>query len=120
MIEKLILLSHNTEIDVVSLRMMSAYANAELDSDVYLKNMFARLNTLSANLTTAINRSNVENILAKYDKERDKQIRSLAYLLNGLKHHPMPDVKEPALEVDHILINTFFLLPQKAMPPNRR
>ncbi len=102
MIEKLILLSRNTEIDVVSLRMMSAYANAELDSDVYLKNMFARLNTLSANLTTAINRSNVESILAKYDKERDKQIRSLAYLLNGLKHHPMPNVKEPALEVDHV------------------
>ncbi|MCG6185902.1 DUF6261 family protein [Maribellus maritimus] len=102
MIPNLLSKSRVTEVDAVSMRIISAFKNAGLDSDLHLPHMFNTLESFSKNLTSAINRSKTESNLEEKDEKRDSEIRSFYYLLLGLLHHPDDNVKAAAQKVKKI------------------
>ena len=103
MIEKIIFNSRTTEIDSASMRIIGAYQNTSLSSDVHLSAMFTDLDAQSALLTEAINRSKAESELDAKDSIRDQKLRALFYLAKGFLYHPQDDVKSAAETVDKIL-----------------
>lgn len=102
MIEKFIQQSRVTEVDAASMRMLGAYETTSLDSDPHLSTMFTNLQSRSAALTAAINRSKAESDLEEKDEARDSQIRALYYLVTGFMFHPDPVIKAAAQTVDKV------------------
>lgn len=103
MIEKIIFNSRTTEVDAVSMRLIGAYQNTSLSTDAHLSAMFTDLESGSALLTAAINRSKAESELEAKDEMRDQQVRALFYLVNGFLYHPQAEVKSAAETVEKVL-----------------
>lgn len=103
MIEKIIFNSRTTEIDAASMRMIGAFKNTSLNSDAHLSSMVTDLETHSALLTAAINRSKAESELDVKDSDRDQQVRALFYLVKGFVYHPQSEVKSAAETVEKVL-----------------
>ena len=99
MIDKLMTASRITEVDAVSMHMLGAYQTTNLSSDPHLSAMFTELESLSAALTAAINRSKTESDLEEKDEARDTQIRALYYLVMGFLHHPDAAIQQAAQTV---------------------
>lgn len=87
MIDKIMTTSRVTEIDAASMRMLGAYQTTSMSSDQHLSAMFSTLESLSASLTSAINRGKSESDLEEKDEARDTQLRALYYLIMGFLHH---------------------------------
>jgi hypothetical protein len=102
MIDNLKSTSRVTEVDAVSMRMLGAYQTTSLSSDPHLSTMFTELESLSAALTAAINRSKAESDLEEKDEARDTQIRALYYLVMGFLHHPDAAIQQAAQTVDKV------------------
>ncbi|MCK3685070.1 DUF6261 family protein [Maribellus sp. YY47] len=102
MIEKLLSVSRVTEVDAASMRMIGAYKNTSLNTDLHLSAMFTALETSSALLTAAINRSKAESDLEVKDEARDQQVRALYYLIQGYLHHPDAAIKAAAQTVNAV------------------
>ena len=105
MIEKLLSVSRVTEVDAASMRLLGAYKNTSLRSDVHLSAMFTDLEPESVRLTAAINRSKAESELEAKDEVRDQQVRALFYLVKGFLYHPQAEVKSAAETVEKVLEN---------------
>ena len=102
MIDKLMTASRVTEVDAASMRIIGAYNTTSLSSDPHLSAMFAGLETSSALLTSAINRSKAESDLEVKDEARDEQVRALYYLIQGYLHHPDAAIKAAAQTVSNV------------------
>lgn len=102
MIDNLKSTSRVTEVDAVSMRMLGAYQTTSLSSDPHLSTMFTELESLSAALTAAINRSKAESDLEEKDEARDTQIRALYYLVMGFLHHPDAAIQQAAQTVNKV------------------
>lgn len=102
MIDKIMTTSRVTEIDAASMRMLGAYQTTSMSSDQHLSAMFSTLESLSASLTSAINRGKSESDLEEKDEARDTQLRALYYLIMGFLHHPDPAVMQAAQTVDKV------------------
>jgi len=102
MIDNLKSTSRVTEVDAVSMRMLGAYQTTSLSSDPHLSTMFTELESLSAALTAAINRSKAESDLEEKDEARDTQIRALYYLVMGFLHHPDSAIQQAAQTVNKV------------------
>ena len=94
--------SRNTEVDDASMRMIGAYKTTTLSSDPHLNGMFTNLETGTAALTAAINRSKAESNLEEKDENRDQLLRSLSDLLTGYLHYPDQAIQEAAETVDKV------------------
>lgn len=105
MIEKLLTNSRVTEVDAATGRIISAYKNTSLSSDTHLAAIFSELEPANARLTSAINQSKAESVLDEKDAERDEKFRGLFYLVSGFVHHPDPNVKAAASELEAVLNN---------------
>ena len=93
MIPKLISKCRITEVNTTSDTLIMAYKKQALESDVYLANIFTKLETKSYLLRTAINRSKTESNLDEMDIVRDEKVQALNYFLLGSIHHPSAEVK---------------------------
>lgn len=102
MIPNLMSKSRVTEVSAATMRIDGAYKKTSLNSDPYLVSMFTALETQSARLNAAINRSKAESELEEKDEVRDTQVRNLYYLIMGLVHHPDPEIETAALQVEKI------------------
>lgn len=102
MIDNLKSTSRVTEVDAVSMRMLGAYQTTSLSSDPHLSTMFTELESLSAALTAAINRSKAESDLEEKDEARDTQIRALYYLVMGFLHHPDAAIQQAAQTINKV------------------
>jgi hypothetical protein len=105
MLEKLMTNSRVTEIDAVSMRMIGAYKNTTLSSDLHLVSMFSALAPKTVLLTAAIKRIKVDSMLESKDETRGDEVRSLNYLILGLLHHPDVEIKTAAQEVEKVFDN---------------
>ena len=102
MIPNLMSKSRVTEVSAATMRIDGAYKKTSLNSDPHLVSMFTALETQSARLNAAINRSKAESELEEKDEVRDNKVRALYYLILGLVHHPNPEIKAAALEVEKV------------------
>ena len=105
MIEKIIFNSRTTEVDAASMRMIGAYKKTTLNSDANLNAMFTDLESQSAQLTSAINRSKAESELDAKDSIRDDKVRALFYLVKGFLYHPDAAIKTAAETIENVLDN---------------
>ncbi len=102
MIQKMLSTSRVTEVDAVSMRLIGAYQSTTLNTDPHLSAMFTSLESLSASLTAAINRSKAESDLEAKDEVRDNQVRALYYLVTGFLHHPDTNIQAAAETVNKV------------------
>jgi hypothetical protein len=102
MIDKLSTNSRVTEVNDVATRSTGAFGASGI-TDPNLTNNFSNLEETNIELTKAIRRSKAESDLEVKDENRDNQLRSLYYLINGFSHHPVADIKNAAL----LLLNVF-------------
>jgi hypothetical protein len=105
MLEKLMTNSRVTEIDAVSMRMIGAYKNTTLSSDLHLVSMFSALAPQTVLLTAAIKRIKVDSMLESKDETRGDEVRALNYLILGLLHHPDVEIKAAAQKVEKVFDN---------------
>ncbi|WP_297100181.1 DUF6261 family protein [uncultured Draconibacterium sp.] len=103
MIEKLLGTSRVSEVDATSMRIIGAYKNTSLRSDVHLAAMFTALEPLSVSLSASINRIKAESNLEEKDEERDEPLRSLFYLVAGFLHHPDAAIRAAAEKVNAVI-----------------
>lgn len=103
MIEKLLGTSRVSEVDATSMRIIGAYKNTSLRTDVHLAVMFTALEPLSVSLSASINRLKAESNLEEKDEERDEPLRSLFYLVAGFLHHPDAAIRAAAEKVNAVI-----------------
>ncbi len=103
MIQKLNSKSRVTEVDAACMRIIGAYQNTNLSTDVHLAAMFSALEPLSENLSASINRITADSKLEEKDEERDEPLRSLFYLVAGFLHHPDSDIRAAAEKVNAVI-----------------
>lgn len=86
-----------TEIDTLSDALVRAYkADAAVAEDAFLKGVMAEIETLSAQITTAIKQDKVKSALEDADGVRDSLVRSLGTVLDGYAALPIASKKEAA------------------------
>ncbi|AHW62174.1 hypothetical protein SAMN05444285_1355 [Draconibacterium orientale] len=103
MIQKLNSKSRVTEVDAACMRIIGAYQNTSLSTDVHLAAMFSALEPLSVSLSGSINRITAESNLEEKDEERDEPLRSLFYLVAGFLHHPDATIRAAAEKVNAVI-----------------
>ena len=103
MLEKILTASRVMEVDATSMRLIGAYKNTTLRTDVHLAAMFTALEPLSVNLSASINRLKAESNLEKKDEEREEPLRSLFYLIAGFLHHPDVAIRAAAEKVNAVI-----------------
>lgn len=103
MIDKVMTTSRVTEVDAVSMRMLTAYQTTNRTTDSHLSAMFTMLESQSAALTAAINRSKAESDLKEKDEARDTQLRALYFLIMGFMNYPDTDIQQYAQKVNNLL-----------------
>lgn len=86
-----------TEIDALSDALVRVYkADSGIAGDAFLKGVMAEVETLSAQLTTAIRQDKVLSSLEDADGERDEAVKSLGTVLDGYAAVPIPAKKAAA------------------------
>ena len=103
MIQKLNSKSRVSEVDAACMRIIGAYKNTSLSTDVHLAAMFSALEPLSDSLSASINRITAESNLEEKDEERDEPLRSLFYLVTGFLHHPDAAIRAAAEKVNAVI-----------------
>jgi hypothetical protein len=103
MIERILTTSRVTEVDAACMRIIGAYQNTSLSTDVHLAAMFSVLEPLSVSLSGSINRITAESNLEEKDEERDEPLRSLFYLVAGFLHHPDATIRAAAEKVNAVI-----------------
>lgn len=103
MIERILTTSRITEVDAACMRIIGAYKNTTLRTDVHLVAMFSALEPLSVSLSASINRLTAESNLEEKDEERDEPLRSLFYLVAGFLHHPDAAIRAAAEKVNAVI-----------------
>lgn len=96
MFSKLTTQCRTTEVSSVSENLGLTYKKRSLESDTYLAGLFANLESKSALLKTAINRSKAESDLDDKDVIRDENVQALYYLLLGAMHNPSAETSGSA------------------------
>lgn len=103
MIERILTTSRVSEVDAACMRIIGAYKNTSLSTDVHLATMFTTLEPMSASLSGSINRITAESNLEEKDEERDEPLRSLFYLVAGFLHHPDATIRAAAEKVNAVI-----------------
>ena len=86
-----------TEVDALSDALVRLYkADTGIAEDAFLKTVMAEVETLSAQLTTAIRQDKVLSSLEEADGVRDEAVKSLGTLLDGYAAIPIVSKKEAA------------------------
>lgn len=86
-----------TEVDALSDALVRLYkADTGIAEDAFLKTVMAEVETLSAQLTTAIRQDKVLSSLEEADGVRDEAVKSLGTLLDGYAVIPIASKKEAA------------------------
>ena len=86
-----------TEVDALSDALVRLYkADTGIAEDAFLKTVMAEVETLSAQLTTAIRQDKVLSSLEEADGVRDEAVKSLGTLLDGYAAIPIASKKEAA------------------------
>ena len=86
-----------TEVDSLSDALVRLYkADTGIAEDAFLKTVMAEVETLSAQLTTAIRQDKVLSSLEEADGVRDEAVKSLGTLLDGYAAIPIPAKKDAA------------------------
>ena len=86
-----------TEVDALSDALVRLYkADTGIAEDAFLKTVMAEVETLSAQLTTAIRQDKVLSSLEEADGVRDEAVKSLGTLLDGYAAIPLVSKKEAA------------------------
>ena len=86
-----------TEVDALSDALVRLYkADTGIAEDSFLKTVMAEVETLSAQLTTAIRQDKVLSSLEEADGVRDEAVKSLGTLLDGYAAIPIPAKKDAA------------------------
>lgn len=87
--------ARTTEVDDVSDRLLVLYRKeTKLQTDTFLKEVFAEIETLSAQITEAIKRDLVFSKLEDADLQRDHIVRSLHNVLVGYRSMSVASLKE--------------------------
>lgn len=84
--------SRNTEVNAGAIRVIGVYKSDDWSADVHLSSIMVTMESKSAEMTTATNRSKAESDLEQKDEVRDNNVRSLHYLILGAIHHPTPSI----------------------------
>ncbi|MGN0728679.1 DUF6261 family protein [Treponema sp.] len=86
-----------TEVDALSDALVRLYrADTGIAEDAFLKAVMAEVETLSAQLTSAIRQDKVLSTLEEADSVRDEAVKSLGTLLDGYAAIPIASKKEAA------------------------
>lgn len=94
--------SRTTEVSNVAMRILNVLNETPLKEDIHFQKIIENIESISSEITTAINRSRVESELEEKDNVRDEKLRDVHYLLNGMLHFPDNKVREAALKVASI------------------
>lgn len=88
------------ELDGLSDSIVRIYkANSAVQADAFLKGAFSELETLSAQITTAILQDKTVSSLDEVDSARDEALRSLGAVLAGYASFPVAEKKSAGIEM---------------------
>ncbi|WP_288724493.1 DUF6261 family protein [uncultured Treponema sp.] len=94
-----------TEVDALSDALVRLYkADTGIAEDAFLKTVMAEVETLSAQLTTAIRQDKVLSSLEEADGVRDEAVKSLGTLLDGYAAIPIASKKEAAEKLRTVFV----------------
>jgi len=94
--------SRVTEVSATTTRLVGAYKNTSLDSDVHLTSIMTPIEALLNRMNVSINRTKTQSILDDKDGVRDDKVRALGYLVTGYTYHPNAQIKSAALQIENI------------------
>ena len=95
--KKLSSVARTTEVDDTSDRLLQLYAaETALQSEPFLKPLFAEMQVLSDKITEAIRKDKVFSDLEDADTVRDGALSKIFKIVDGYRAMPMPAMSEPA------------------------
>ncbi|MGL4908614.1 MAG: DUF6261 family protein, partial [Bacteroidales bacterium] len=98
---KLQLRSRTSEVDAISDRIVLLYKQKDY-ADAYLSNIMQSIESLSAQITTAIKRSKTLSELEDLDAIRDDHTRALSRIIEGYANFPEGEFKQIGIQLKTI------------------